>query len=465
MPIDSHFLDRVKGGLIVSCQASDGDAFRDSGAIARFARAALDGGACGIRANGADDIRAIREAVDLPIIGLHKTLVDDGRILITPTFAAASELVRAGADAVAVDCTVRGCACGALERVRAIRSRLGVPVMADIAEVAEAVAAAEAGADCVGSTMRGYTDTTCHLTAFEPGFIRRLRDAVAVPVLAEGRIVTPREAREALSAGAHAVIVGTAITRPHSITKWFVDAMHPAAAAVVAIDMGGTNTKFGMVTAGGKLLHKGTLPTPFTAGRNALLDHLAGIVERVLQAAAGEPEPPSRVGIATAGWVDPHTGCVVYATGDLPGWTDTEIAATVSQACGLPVSVENDANALAAGEAVFGLGRGVRSFICITLGTGVGGGCYVDGALIRGSHSLANALGHIPCVPGGRPCTCGKSGCLEAYANAAALLDYARGRFPDAKTLIEAANDSDSGRWPAILPPAPLRWCNCSTPN
>jgi predicted NBD/HSP70 family sugar kinase/putative N-acetylmannosamine-6-phosphate epimerase len=450
MTLSSHIFDRVRKGLIVSCQASAGDAFRDSGAIARFAQAAMAGGACGIRANGPEDIRAIREAVPLPIIGLQKEVIGDGAILITPTLEAARRLAVAGAAMIAVDCTARGRSTGALERVRAIRKELGLPVMADIAEVGEAVEAAAAGADAVGSTMRGYTAETRHVTDFEPRFIRDLVGAVRVPVLAEGRIVRPWQAREALRAGAYAVIVGTAITRPHTITEWFVRAMRPAPESVVAIDMGGTNTKFGLVTREGRLLCEGSRPTPFSAGRDALLEHLKTIVATVLETAGSDGAHPSRVGIATAGWVDPRTGRVVYATGNLPGWTGAEIAASVSDACGLPVAVENDANALAVGESVFGSARGIRNFVCITLGTGIGGGCYVDGSLLQGSHYMANGLGHIPCLPDGRPCTCGLKGCLEAYTNSAALLEYAGGRFTDAKALIEAANRSDAAAVDAI---------------
>ncbi|HWB97456.1 MAG TPA: hypothetical protein VG672_12155, partial [Bryobacteraceae bacterium] len=111
----------LRGKLIVSCQASEGDAFRDSGAIARFARAAVDGGAAGIRANGPEDIRAIRALVNVPVVGIQKSIQEDGRILITPSVEAARALVEAGAQAVALDCTARGQRYGALERLRRIR--------------------------------------------------------------------------------------------------------------------------------------------------------------------------------------------------------------------------------------------------------------------------------------------------------------------------------------------------------
>ncbi|MEN6533845.1 MAG: ROK family protein, partial [Bryobacteraceae bacterium] len=232
-------------------------------------------------------------------------------------------------------------------------------------------------------------------------------------------------------------------TRPHLITEGFVRAMRPRPAYVVAIDMGGTNTKYGVVSADRTLLFAGSSPTPFTLGRNVLLEHLKRIASQLIAEAERNSIRPARIGIATAGWVNPQSGNVVYATENLPGWTGTKIAEEVSKFCGLPVSVENDANALAVGEYVFGAARGVRDFICVTLGTGVGGGCYSGGKLHHGAHFFANALGHMPVVPDGENCTCGLKGCLEAYANAAALLRYANGRFDSAKTLIEAANTGD----------------------
>jgi glucokinase len=106
----------------------------------------------------------------------------------------------------------------------------------------------------------------------------------------------------------------------------------------------------------------------------------------------------------------------------------------------IPVAVENDANALAVAEKHFGSGRQFRDFICITLGTGVGGGCYVRGDLNRGAHFFANAVGHLKIVPNGLPCSCGKQGCLEAYCNADALLRYAGDRFSTAEEVIRSAH-------------------------
>lgn len=209
--------------LIVSCQARVGEPFRNPASMARFAMAAVEGGAAAIRAQGPEDIRAIRAAVGVPVIGIWKQLQEDRKVLITPTFEAAQQLVEAGAGMIAIDVTSRGQSLGAIERVRKIRSELGVPVLADIATVEEALAAADAGADFVLSTMRGYTTETQQIQAFDLPFIHELVQRSPVPVIAEGRIETPEQARAAMDAGTWAVVVGSAITRPVTIARRFAD--------------------------------------------------------------------------------------------------------------------------------------------------------------------------------------------------------------------------------------------------
>ena len=458
------------GKLIVSCQAFDGSPFRNPESIARFAQAAVQGGAAGIRANGPEDIRAIRQTVGVPIIGIWKAPQDDGRILITPSFEAAQKLVEAGASLVALDCTARGQKYGALDRVTRIKEELGVPVLADIATVEEAVQAAQAGADAVLSTLRGYTPETEHVQAFEPSFIVQLVQAVDVPVIAEGHIQTPAQVRAALEAGAYAIIVGTAITRPEMITRELVAAAQSWQRAqdpkrvFVGIDMGGTRTKFGLVSSQGELLYHSSTPTPWDEGRDVLLAHLKQTAATCWQEATARAVAPEAIGLATAGWVDPHAGRIVFATDNLPGWTGANPGAYLHQALGVPVFVENDANALAVGEKQFGGAQAESDFVCITLGTGVGGGCYVDGRLNRGPHFFANAIGHIPIDPDGPTCTCGLKGCLEAYTNARALLRYAaNGNFNSAEEVIAAANAGDATAQCAILSLGKYLALGCAT--
>jgi putative N-acetylmannosamine-6-phosphate epimerase len=211
--------------LIVSCQAREGEPFRDPASMALFAAAVVAGGAAAIRARGPEDIRAIRKVVSVPIIGISKEMQADGKILITPTFESARELIAAGADMIALDVTRRGQCYDALDRLRRIREELHVPVLADIATLDEALAAAHAGADFVLSTMRGYTDDTAKIQYFDLRFIAELVQQSPAPVIAEGRIDTPEQAGAALAAGAYSVVVGSAITRPVTIARRFADAI------------------------------------------------------------------------------------------------------------------------------------------------------------------------------------------------------------------------------------------------
>ena len=217
--------ESLRGKLIVSCQAPAGDPFEAPEHLCLFAQAAVRGGAGGIRADGAAAIRLMRAAVRVPIIGIKKVMMPDGRIMITPTREDAQALHEAGANIIAMDCTARGQAHGAIERLKQIRSEVRCPVWADIATTAEAIVAAQAGADAVLSTLRGYTPETAHIQSLDLSFIRELVSTVQVPVVAEGWVSTPAEAAQALSAGAFAVVVGAAITKPETITARFLQAM------------------------------------------------------------------------------------------------------------------------------------------------------------------------------------------------------------------------------------------------
>lgn len=217
------FIEQVRNGLIVSCQALPNEPLYGADIMARMALAAWQGGAAGIRANGADDIRAIRKAVPLPIIGIHKD--GDAGVYITPTLSHARVVVEAGADMVALDATQRSRPDGSsvAELVENIHSELGRLVMADVSTLEEALAAEAAGADFVAPTLAGYTPYSRQLVGPDFELLRAMVAASKIPVIAEGRIMTPDDARLALVYGALAVVVGGAITRPQLITARFVE--------------------------------------------------------------------------------------------------------------------------------------------------------------------------------------------------------------------------------------------------
>jgi len=219
-------IEQIRGGLIVSCQAEEGDPFFEPALMAKFAQAAELGGAVGVRAKW-PDIPAIRAACGLPILGIDKVHIEGCEVYITPRFEDAQRIVEAGAAIVALDCTPRPRPGGetAEHLVKRIKSELKVPVMADISTLAEAIAAEGAGADIVATTLSGYTSYSRRGDGPDWGLLDSILRAVRVPVIAEGGIWTPAEARCALDLGAWAVVVGTAITRPTDMTKRFVGAL------------------------------------------------------------------------------------------------------------------------------------------------------------------------------------------------------------------------------------------------
>lgn len=223
----ARFAAAVRGRLIVSCQALADEPLHGASSMARMATAAQVGGAAAIRANSPVDIAAIRDAVDLPIIGLHKVELPGFPVYITPRLEDAVAVADAGADIIAIDATDRtrphpGTLADYIEAIHAVT---GLPVLADIATEDEGVAAEAAGADIVSTTMSGYTETSPRQKEPDVALVNTLVGKLHVPLLAEGRYRLPSQARAALDAGALAVVVGGAITRPQEITRHFIEEM------------------------------------------------------------------------------------------------------------------------------------------------------------------------------------------------------------------------------------------------
>lgn len=229
-----NVIGSLKHGLIVSCQITGRAGLPDpenplkgSTLMAILAQAAVQGGAAGIRADGGEDIRAIRKVVEVPIVGIKKMDIPGFEVRITPTLEAAREVVESGADIVALDVTKRPHPNGlsGLELMRKVKKELGIPIMADISVLEEGIAAAEAGADLVGTTLAGYTPYTRSTDGPDLELVAQLSEKIEVPVIAEGRISSPEQARLALEAGAYAVCVGAMIINPKRIVEAYVREM------------------------------------------------------------------------------------------------------------------------------------------------------------------------------------------------------------------------------------------------
>ena len=220
----------IRGRLIVSCQALPGEPLyvEEKSIMYLMARAAKQAGAAAIRTNSVRDVIAIKEETKLPVIGLIKIQYDGYESYITPTMKEVDELTKAEADMIALDCTMRKRGDGLTinEYIAAIKQKYPeCLLMADISTYEEGVNAWQAGVDCVGTTMSGYTAYSPNLEGPDFDLVSRLSKEVSVPVIAEGKVHKPEDAVKLLKTGAHAVVVGGAITRPFEIAARFIQAV------------------------------------------------------------------------------------------------------------------------------------------------------------------------------------------------------------------------------------------------
>ncbi|MEG0164457.1 N-acetylmannosamine-6-phosphate 2-epimerase [Anaerorhabdus sp.] len=216
----------IKNRLIVSCQARVGWAMYGSDIMAAFAKAAEEGGACGIRATGADNIKAIKERVNLPIIGINKCFSNEFDVYITPTYESAKEILDCGIEIIALDATCRKRPNGEKidEIVKKIKTNYPeVLIMGEISTVEEAKNILNLGFDLISTTLSGYTEESKDIKSVNLELIRQIKKITDLPIIAEGKIKTELEARQTLEAGAYSVVVGTAITRPEIITQRYVE--------------------------------------------------------------------------------------------------------------------------------------------------------------------------------------------------------------------------------------------------
>ena len=232
----SEKISQIYKKLIVSCQALPDEPLHSSFIMGRMAKAAKEGGACGIRANSREDIEEIKRNVELPIIGIVKKEYADSPVYITPTMREVDALVEAGADIIALDATGSRRPGGVLldDFVEEIRNRYpGQPLMADCSTVEEVLHADRLGFDFLGTTLVGYTEQSAGKQIEENDFeiIWQILEKVNHPVIAEGNINTPQKARRVLEIGCYSVVVGSIITRPQVITRTFTEEIDKLAMA------------------------------------------------------------------------------------------------------------------------------------------------------------------------------------------------------------------------------------------
>jgi glucokinase len=180
----------------------------------------------------------------------------------------------------------------------------------------------------------------------------------------------------------------------------------------VGVDLGGTNIKVGICSETGKIIRKTTLESRGSEGPDAVISQINKGIKQVLKEAK---KNVTGIGIGSPGSVITKKGTVENPP-NFPGWEKVPLGMIVKKEFDLKVTVENDANAAAVGEMIFGAGKKLKSFIMVTLGTGVGGGIIVDRTLFRGDSGAAGELGHITIDHNGKKCNCGSLGCIEAYA-------------------------------------------------
>ncbi|MBO8161416.1 MAG: putative N-acetylmannosamine-6-phosphate 2-epimerase [Thermosipho sp. (in: Bacteria)] len=399
--------------LIVSCQAFNNEALRDSYVLAKIALAAKNGGASWIRANGPEDIKGIKKLTGLPVIGIYKDFesLKKSEAFITVRKWQIKEIIEAGAEVVAIDCTRRPRPEPLNELFRFVRKNYpSVEIIADIADLEDVKTVLKLKPDYFSTTLTGYTDYTMNHKKPDIELISKIKEITDIPVIAEGHYKEPRQVRQALIYGAHAVVVGTAITRPQVLTRNFYDALKDFSynTKVLGVDIGGTWIRMVVVDLKRNILERFKFENP--QEKNEIFSEISRVVQNL-----GDI---THIGVASAGRVDVETGIVTFASDNIKNWSGVNIKNEIFKRTGLIPTVDNDANA-----AAFAQWDRTKeeNLVLLTVGTGIGGGAVVNGEILKGKNGGAFEIGHLIYPLNTNKCTCGKTGCVETLLNGKSL--------------------------------------------
>lgn len=432
----SSVLNALQNGLVVSCQPVDEGPMDEPAIVAAMARAAVAGGAAGLRIEGVENLRAVRPLVDVPIIGIVKTTTEDTPVRITVSLENVRDLIAAGADIIAYDATDRPRPDSTLLVAQAIVDS-GATAMADCSSSSDATRAIEMGAQIIGTTLSGYTnDTTTGDSGPDLSLIRDFAK-LGVFVMAEGRISTPEDARRALASGANSVTVGTSLTRLEIMTRRFAKAVGGTnfrkSISGYALDLGGTKTAAIRISDGIVVdrFHRAT------DSKNSPAQQVSTMVEALAGLGFEGHEP---LGVAVTGRVDRAGRWSAVNQNTLGNIRQIPLHSELS-ARFAKVSVLNDAAAATLAEQRLGVGRGIGDFAFVTVSTGVAGGLVLGGNLVLSDDGLAGHMGFSTTQLGTADCGSGRFGTVESVASGKAIAAEARaaGYDMDASDVFDQA--------------------------
>lgn len=209
---------------------------------------------------------------------------------------------------------------------------------------------------------------------------------------------------------------------------------------VIGLDIGGTAVKYGLLDENGVILELGEFPTEAEKGVENLFKNICGVIDKYLS------DDILGIAVSGTGQIDGTIGKVIGGNPIIPGWIGTNLVEKLEDRYKIPAILENDVNCAALGEKWLGAGKNSENFVCLTIGTGIGGGIILNGDIFRGDTYVAGEFGHIQIVKSGEECLCGKKGCYERYASATALVKMVKektGKTLNGKEIFELEKSGD----------------------